>query len=76
MVVTIWGGSETRGAAKMTDFADATGLCSWLVWQSGKIHQAGISYVGKQQPCQTCCDPSTSGGGQSRTTSGKKIQQW
>ncbi|KAK5869783.1 hypothetical protein PBY51_024474 [Eleginops maclovinus] len=52
--------SETHSAAELTDFTDASGLrersCaptdgSRLMWRMGKIHRAGISNVGKQQPC-------------------------
>lgn len=78
-----WGGygSETQRAAELTDFTDATGLrersCaptdgSWLIWRRGKIHRAGISHVGKQQPCQACWGLHTPGSGQSRMTGENK----
>lgn len=83
VVFGIWGQIWIRDhrAAELTDFTDAAGLrersCaptdgSRLIWRRGKIHRAGISHVGKQQPCQARWGLHTPGSGRSRVADENK----
>lgn len=74
-----------NGKVDLTDFADAAGLLersrpptdgSWLIRPRRRIHRAGISHLGKQQPCRRACwDLHTPRNEQSRMTDGGKKEK-
>lgn len=74
-------GSETRGAAELTDFTDATGPAGVLMC-TGRRFMAHVAaserdspswnFTCRQQPCQACRGHRTAGSGQGRMTGEKK----